>query len=104
VSDLDGVSNNLGKTWTATVTITVRDNLGNPVSGANVSGSFTAGGSVSCTTGPAGTCTVTSAEVRKNVSSITYTVQNVTGPLPYNPAANSDPDGDSDGTSITVFK
>lgn len=107
VGDLDGSSINEGRTWTAFVTITVVDSTGSPVSNATVSGSWSQGanGSSSCTTDSSGQCTVGKPEVRKNRSSVVFTVTNVShSTLNYNSAANSDPDGDSSGTIITVFK
>jgi hypothetical protein len=107
VGDLDGSSVNEGRTWTARVTITVMDSTGSPVSNAVVTGSWSEGanGSSSCTTNASGQCTVSKPEIRKNQSSVNFTVTNVShSTLNYNSAANSDPDGDSNGTVITVYK
>lgn len=105
VSDLDGVANSNGGSWSATVVITVRDNTGAAVSGATVSGSFDVGGNTGCTTGASGACSVTSNELRKkDASTITFTVSGVSGSLPYNSGGNSDPDGDSNGTTIVVTR
>src|SRR5207244_2135785 len=107
VGDLDGASNNLGKFWSATVAITVHTAQHSLVAGALVTGSWSGGasGSASCTTGAAGTCSVTSPSIRKNLQSVTWTVSGVSsGGLVYQPGSNHDPDGDSNGTSITVAK
>lgn len=107
VGDLDASSINEGRNWTAHVTITVVDSTGSPVANATVSGSWSNGasGSASCSTNSSGQCTVTKSGIRKKNSSVTFTVTNVShGTLNYNAAANSDPDGDSNGTSINVAK
>jgi len=108
VSDLDGSSTPNGSNrWDATVTITVVDQNGAPVSGAVVSGNWSSGigGSGDCQTNGAGQCSITRMFIRNTSSSVTFTVNNVnaTG-YTYNPGANSDLDGDSDGTVIVVNK
>lgn len=45
----------------------------------------------------------TSVWLHKKSASISFTVESVSHP-DYDPALNSDPDGDSDGTSIIVYK
>jgi PKD repeat protein/Flp pilus assembly pilin Flp len=112
ITDLDGTNDQSGNDWTATITITVKNNLGVAVSGATVTGSFNNGGgtNVSCAsvTNASGQCTITSGAVARTggsaVDSLTFTMSNVTGSLTYNSAANADPDGDSTGTAITVAK
>jgi subtilisin family serine protease len=108
VADLDGSSTNNGSTWTAAVTILVVDAAGTPVSGAAVSGNWTVNSSTStggCTTGPTGTCSVSKTSIPKRVGSVSYTVTGVShASLSYNATANTDPDGDSNGTTISVAK
>jgi hypothetical protein len=107
VGDLDGSATNTKNTWQATVTITVHNFTHTVVSGATVSGTWTGGysGSASCTTNTAGQCSLTTGSMSRNRSSVTFTVGNVThGTLTYTAASNHDPDGDSNGTSITVLK
>jgi subtilisin family serine protease len=107
VGDLDGASRPASsRSWRADVTITVLDDLGGPVAGATVSGSWSRGGTGTriCVTDGAGRCGVyrTLANLR---SSTVFTVSGVRHPtLVYAPTANADPDGDSDGTRITVRK
>lgn len=103
VKDLDAVKALAKASWKVTVTITVKNSSGAAVSGAVVAGNFN-GTAVSCTTGSTGQCSV-SVTTKNTVTSITYTVTNVTATgYNYNAAGNSDPDGDSNGTSITVAK
>lgn len=105
VGDLDGKGTNTSNLrWKADVTITVHDANQNPLSGAQVSGGWSAGGSSTCTTGTSGTCTVTLSNLgRARNASVTYTVSNVTrSGYTYQSSANHDPDGDSNGTAIKV--
>jgi lysophospholipase L1-like esterase len=76
--------------WTATVTISVRDDQLAPVSGATVTGSWSTGASSSCTTGAAGTCSV-SLNANKKTVSVTWTLSGVThATLTYDPGGNAD--------------
>ncbi len=103
VKDLDATKTVTKKSWKPTVTITIKDANGIAVSGAKVDGNFNTT-AVSCTTGTAGTCSV-SASFSTSVTSVTYSVTNVTATgYTYDSAANSDPDGDSNGTSIVINK
>jgi len=107
-ADLDGTSSVVNsRRWRAFVTITVQDNTGAPVANATVNGDWTGGrsGSSSCITDGIGTCTVQSPKVRNKKTTETFTISGISHTsLSYNASANSDPDGDSDGTSITVSK
>jgi serine protease len=105
VSDLDRASRRLFfGFWEADVTIRIADRAGSPVPSARVSGLFSDGSSVfQCTTGTTGSCTVVGYQW--TLSCLTFTVTNVThATLKYDPTLNSDPDGDSDGTRITVCR
>jgi thermitase len=108
VGDLDGVGANVNsKNWKATVTTTVHDATHNPVANATVSGSWSGGysGSASCITDSTGRCSVTTGSISKTKGSVTFTVSNVThATLTYKSSDNHDPDGDSNGTQITVYK
>jgi hypothetical protein len=84
------------------VTITVRNQDGALASGAVVTGTFSVGGSKSCTTGSNGTCTVTSGG-STTASSISYSVTGISlSGHTYLSSANTDVDGGSDGTTISV--
>jgi hypothetical protein len=104
VGDLDGSSTNEGRTWTAIVTITIHDANHSALAGAVVSGSWSNGGTASCTTDSSGQCSVSQNGIPKRTGSVTLMVTDVTDTLTYDSAYNHDPDGDSDGTSITVYK
>src|SRR5262249_43991750 len=81
VAAMTGSSAPNGKSsWRATVTITVVDNAGAPLSNATVSGAWTVGSptSGSCLTTASGSCNVTSAKLTNGTPSATFTVGNIT--------------------------
>lgn len=104
VSDIDGAAFSQGKNWYAFAAFVVVDDLMQPVEGATVSGTWSTGLSTSCVTDVNGRCSVLSDNVRKKVGSITFTISNVSSALAYDPSANNDIDGDSNGTTITILK
>jgi len=107
VSDLDGGAASSKSNWLATVIIEVVDAAGAPVAGASVNGSWTEGasGTGSCISGTNGRCTVTKGGMKKGTGSVRFSVYNVLlSGASYSPTKNSDPDGDSDGTTIKVSK
>ncbi len=106
VGDLDGSAKWVNtKKWTATVIATVFDGAGLPVSNAAVQGTWSNGITSTATTDGAGQATLLSGNVDKSIGSVTFTVTNVThASFQYDPAGNTDPDGDSNGTAITVLK
>lgn len=103
VDDLDAVRTlNRKGSLSMSVTITVRNQDGALASGAVVTGTFSVGGSKSCTTGTNGTCTVTSGG-STTASSISYSVTGISlSGHTYLSSANTDVDGGSDGTTISV--
>jgi hypothetical protein len=105
--DLDGSTKVTGGSWTARVTITVHNASETPLSGALVSGSWSggSGGSGSCLTSSSGRCTISLASLPLSLPSVTFTITDITSSgLAYQPSANHEPDGDSDGTVIAVMK
>ena len=107
VADLDGAGVSArGNKWRADVSITVLDDLGAPVAGADVSGTWSNGanGSANCTATGSGLCTVSKGGLKSNVSSVTFSVTGISGSLTYDQYGNTDPDTDSDGTTIVVLK
>ncbi len=109
---------------TYAVSLTVRDNIGaisiqdgsvtvvppplhirndSPVANATVSGSWSIGGTGSCTTDPWGQCPVSRSTIPRKTQSVMFTIDSVTNPMfLYKSVDNHDPDGDSNGTKITV--
>jgi PKD repeat protein len=105
VGDLDRASTLQPGSWTANVTITVHNSSHSPVANATASGSWSNGGTASCTTAASGACTVSKPGLLKIPATVTFTVVNVThATLSYQSADNHDPDGDSNGTSITLSR
>jgi hypothetical protein len=105
VGDLDGTAVEEGKTWTATVAVTIHDTDHSPVAGVHVSGSWSASGASvnQCTTASDGTCTVTFTGIKRKSVSFTVTAATLAG-RPYQPAQNHDDDDDSNGSTIVVTK
>jgi hypothetical protein len=92
--------------WQASVWAEVRDGGGNPLPDATVAGTWSDGasGSGSCITAPDGRCELVKNGLKGTVSSVRFTVSSLSTPggHAYDAAANTDPDGDSDGTTIDV--
>jgi hypothetical protein len=109
IGDLDGTSAKEKKNiWQASITILVVDANGAPVPEATIALSSWADGddywgTDPCVTDGAGLCSYGFDSVRTSVQSITFTVDDIAhATLTYEPGSNGDPDGDSDGTTITV--
>jgi hypothetical protein len=107
--DLDGSAANQGaQKWKANVTVAIHDASENPVAGATVSIQWSTGATGTATTGANGQSTFTLSNINKqtpSVTLVTLTITSVThATLTYTAGANHDPDGDSNGTSITVPK
>jgi len=109
VGDLDGTAFIMGGgRWRARVTITIDDSAHAPVAGATINGVWSGGDAngrqLVCVTDTTGRCTLLSGRLsRATDANVTFIVTNVTHPtLEYLPGSNHDPDGDSDGTSITI--
>jgi subtilisin family serine protease len=108
VGDLDRSTSSAGKNWTARVTIRIHTAAEGSVAGAVITGTWSNGasGTATCTTNSSGACTVQKTKLSKaTVATVTFTVTSVTvAGSTYTAAANHDPDGDSNGTTITVFR
>lgn len=106
VGDLDGAAVVRRNQWEGQVKVTVVDGAAtpSPVDGALVTGTWDTGAQATCTTSADGVCTVTEV-ARKGVEALTFSVDGVTrSGYTYDASANTDPDGDSDGTTITVVR
>ena len=111
VSDLDNLSYwESSKKWIGAFAVEIADAAGQKMAGAQVAFDITdiSGqtlASVQCTTNGQGACLiVTSSQQSRKVDRMTATVRNVTmDGYNYDAAANSDPDGDSNGTTITSY-
>ena len=105
VGDLDRTSVTLSKTrWRARVTIRVHDGSEALQPGVVVTGQWGSSVTVTCTTGTSGACTVT-RDLKGSQASMTFRVTGLAdGIHDYASASNHDPDGDSNGTTISVTR
>ncbi len=98
VQSLTSGTQTKGKNWSASVTIFVHSSDNTALGGAVVSGSFTGGSTVSCTTGANGTCSVSSPNYKSNVGSTTFSVTGIGGSgISYDAPSNS-------ATSLTITR
>ena len=105
VTDLDAAATRQTTRWTAKVTIRVRNSSGGAVANVRVTGTWSTGETASCTTGSGGNCTVTKSKIGNGRTSVTFQVTGATkSGWAYLASANSDVEGDSNGTQITVFR
>ena len=107
IGDLDGTRVIGATSWQSQITITVHDAAEARVAGAVVKfkWSFGVSASGSCTTSADGTCVVTSPPAALSAESIKLTVNRVTSAAgSYQPISNHDPDGNSNGTGIRIWK
>jgi hypothetical protein len=106
VGNLNGVAASNGNTWTATVQITVHDWRHNLVTGATVQGTWNGTGpNATCTTttGGNGVCSVVLSSIPNSTKAVSFAVTGMTlSGYVYKSSANHDPDGSSNGFSITV--
>lgn len=100
-------SQGTGNKWEASVTVVVHDAAENPISDVLVSGTWGGGASESgaCTTDSAGTCTVTLNNIRGNIGSVDFTVDDlILAFYTYSPADNHDPGYGWREPSVTILK
>lgn len=105
--DLDATRSSAGSTWQAHVTVSIHDANHTALTGALVQGRWSGGLSAtkSAYTGPNGTVTFATGPIAKRNGSVTFEIiEVISGGLDYHSAANHDPDGESNGTRITVQK
>jgi hypothetical protein len=106
VGDLDDTSITLSSSkWRARAQIRVHDGEHVVVAGVVVRGRFGPNGAIiSCTTGTAGACTLT-RDLKRTRLSINFVVVGLSkSTYTYLAANNHDPDGDSNGSTITVTR
>ena len=106
VGDLDRSSVNISSTrWRARAKIRVHAGGHSLLPGVVVRGRFGPNGAtLTCTTGPGGACTLR-RDLRRSRASIVFVVLGLSKTsYAYGASSNHDPDGDSDGTKITVTR
>jgi hypothetical protein len=110
IGDLDPAPVFFGKIWNAAAWVTVHDTNENGVPNATVTVSVDTNdfdpdtAALSCMTSTGGFRCAVAVDVPRKVDSVTFTVTNVAGEPNYVPGDNHDPDGDSDGTTVTVLR
>ncbi len=107
VGNLTAASSSGGSYWVAGVSTLVHDANHNTVAGAKVTATWSSGSktSGSCTTTTGGFCTITSGRITNTSATVNFTVTGISKKgYTYNPAANHDTTGDSDGTTMVVKK
>jgi len=109
VGNLGGGADTSGNTgtWSATVLITAHDNRHTPVNGVTVRGLWNgANPEVTCVTSDgagAGTCSVVLSSIPNATRQVSFAVTGMTlSGYTYKASANHDPDGSSNGFSMTV--
>jgi serine protease AprX len=104
IGDLDKSTKTTKNNWTANVTVEVHDSNHATIAGATVTGSWAGTpGTVSCVTGRKGRCSISNSRLPKTTLSTVFTVTAASkSGYGYDASANHDPDGDSNGTTITV--
>jgi hypothetical protein len=107
VGDLDGTARTSGRDWGMVVVVTAHDANHNPVANTTINGNWSNGysGAGSCVTDATGSCSIESGNAARGRKTIIFTVGSISHPsLTYTPSSNHDPDGDSDGMTITIQK
>jgi len=106
VGDLDIRAQTGRNVWRTIVTVTVHDNNDRRLEGVVVDGSWAPTATGTCTTDAVGHCSITGPFLsRATVASTAFTVTSLTGAGgAYASVDNHDPDGDSDGTSISIAR
>ena len=107
VGDLDGKTTvNTSTRYTIAITVRVHDASENGVSGVSVTGNWSGAttGGVSCKTDATGTCVLSKGNILRGSGTVTLTIAGLKlSPIGvYVPGSNHDPDGDSDGTVISL--
>jgi hypothetical protein len=107
VGDLDGNTViNTSTRYTINITVRVHNATEAGVSGVTVTGNWSGAttGGVSCKTDATGTCVLSKGNILRGSGTVTLTISGLTlSPIGvYQPSANHDPDGDSNGTAISL--
>jgi hypothetical protein len=112
--DLDGSTAVSGSNkWIATVVITVHDKNHNPLQGVTVNGRWSDAGNggggpnETCITNASGQCTVATNDINNSTDTTTFELRNnglVLSGYAYISGNNHDPDFDSTGTLITLYR
>jgi hypothetical protein len=105
IADLDARSVSLNEASAVEVTVTVYDDTNTPIPNAQVTGLFSNGydGTGTCVTDHSGVCTIVSGSITPGTPAVTFSITDISHPnLRYNSSKNHDPDGETNGTEITI--
>jgi predicted extracellular nuclease len=106
VADIDGYGLQIFGRWLALGIVTVQDEDGRPIAGATVEGMWLGNGvsTTSCVTNESGRCLINEVLYRRTTMAV-FLVDNVSyGDVRYDPSANRDPDGDSNGSFMSIVQ
>lgn len=104
IGDLDGGARGFARFWLGGTYVTAHDQNHAPLAGVAITFDFPGPGNHTCTTDATGKCRVITL-ASNSTPNLTFTVTNaVKSGYTYDASANHDPDGDSNGTTITVSK
>jgi hypothetical protein len=107
IGDLDRAASRTSRNWTAQVTVLVVDQFARPVANATANGTWSGGakGGGTCITTASGMCTIAKSGIALSKATVTFTITSLakTGAT-YDRTKNTDLDGDSNGTVITVSR
>ena len=104
VGDLNATRVIQQSSWSTAVTITMHDEGHRPLANAVVKASWNGGTAVSCTTGAAGSCVLTRSKIPRNASMKLTVLGASNSNYSYAPGGNHDPDGGSNGTTISISR
>ena len=107
--DIDGLAVKVpGNKWKAGASLVAHTDSHNAIPSATITGNWNGGftGSSQCVTGSSGIGKISTPAISNSQPSVTFTISdmNYFGLYPYVPGDNHDPDGDSNGTAITINK
>ena len=104
VGDLDASVATQHGPSTAAVTIAVHNSNHDPLASATVTATWNDGAPASCTTTLSGSCVI-SRSINPSKKTLSLRVASIAiAPFAYAASSNHDPDGDSDGTAITIVR
>jgi len=106
--DIDGSAVNVpGNKWKAGASLTAHTWAEGTIANATITGNWSGGftGSSQCVTNSVGIGKISTPSISRQQPSVTYTISDMTfGLFTYASGDNHDPDGDSNGTAITILK
>jgi uncharacterized protein len=104
VGDIDASATTQQGAWSTAVMISVHTSNHDPLANATVTATWNNGTFASCTTNVSGACVISRSRIPPKMT-VSLTVTDIAGgPYVYAPSSNHDPDGDSNGTTISISR